>query len=68
MHGELSGAAADLLTWLGLCQSSLIRQCLWQKPYHCCASWRDLLPVIPRVPGGPYEQLEHMDGLHPFPD
>ena len=54
MHGDLSGAASDLLTWLGLLSEFSHCQCLWRKPYHLSASREGLLPVIPRVPGGPH--------------
>lgn len=52
----------------GSCQSSLTVSVCGRSHTTAVLAGRDLLPVIPRVPGGPYEQLEHMDGLHPFPD
>lgn len=68
MRGGLSGAASDLLTWLGLLPEFSHCQCLGQKPYHCSASWEGLVTCDPSGPWSPCEQLEHMDGLHPLPD
>ena len=52
----------------GSCQSSLTVSVWGRSHTTALLAGRDLLPVIPQVPGGPCEQLEHMDGLHPLPD
>ena len=53
VRGGLSGAASDLLTWLGLLPEFSHCQCLGQKPYHCSASWEGLVTCDPSSPWRP---------------